>query len=157
MKGLILNKGVQYYSTFGQIFKNIKDLSEKYNWLISDAVCYPQNKDYQNKFNELYTWMSGEELTQILADEDFQWIWAVFSGFDKNILLDEILKYDIPYAEGYSGFWKNPLTLQHPLSSIELGAWDSSCSLFLCENSTIIRKLKDIYPQAEDLAKYNSL
>lgn len=72
MKGLILNRGVQYYSTFGEIFKNIKDLSEKYNWLISDTVCYPQNKDYQKKFNELYIWISGEELSQILEDEDFQ-------------------------------------------------------------------------------------
>ena len=82
--------------------------------------------------------LSGKELTEMVNQEDFQWIWAVLSGFDKGIELSEVLKYDLPYADGYTGFWNYPLTLQHPLSKIEIVPWDSSLTLILSEDSMII-------------------
>lgn len=74
-----------------------------------------------------YCWISGEDL----HTEDFQWIWAVLCGFDKTVALSEILGYSLPYAEDYEGFWKIPLTMQHPLAKIEIVPWDSSSTLIL--------------------------
>ena len=87
--------------------------------------------------------------------EDFQWIWAVLSGFDKSIELSEILKYDLPYANGYSGFWKNPLTLQHPLSKIEIVPWDGVLTLILSEKKEIVDSFISCFPNSENLKDYN--
>lgn len=157
MKGLILNKGESYYSTFGRLFHEIEELSENYNWLISYPECYPQNLEFRDKLDQNFVWMTGKELRQMLNTEDFQWIWGVISGFDKNIELGNILKYPLPFADGYTGFWENPLTMQHKLAEIEIVAWDSSCSLYLSDNSEIIEKISSIYPRAEDLERYNKL
>ncbi len=155
MKGLILNKGENEYSYLKNVFCEINEISEKYNWLISYPECYPQSKELQEKMKKDYIWMSGLEVKHMLYLDDFQWIWGVFSGFSPNILLEDILKYQLPYADGYTGFWRNPITLQHPLADIELVAWDSSCTLFVSRDETIIKKISTIYPQAEDLETYN--
>jgi hypothetical protein len=80
--------------------------------------------------------LSGSELTAIVGHEDFQWICAVFSAFEKDIPLETILKHPLPYADGNPGFWKNPLTIQHPLAQIEIVAFDSSLTLFLSRKKT---------------------
>ncbi len=155
MKGLILNKGEDSYSYFKDIFCKINTLSEKYNWLISYPECYPKNKELQEKMHKDYVWISGVELKNRLCLDDFQWIWGVLSGFPKNILLEDILKYQLPYANGYAGFWRDPIGLQHPLADIELVAWDSSCTLFIGKDETVIEKILTIYHQAEDLENDN--
>ena len=156
MKGLILDEGERYYSTFGKIFKEIKDVSEKYNWLITATECYPENAEHQKILDKPYVWLSGEELKRMLNEEDFQWIWGVMSGFDKSIELADVLQYSLPYANEYPDFWKNPLTLQHNLSEIEMVAFDSSLTLFISKNDEIIKAIARLYPLAKDLEKYNN-
>ncbi len=155
IKGLILNEKDKVYSKFLYLFKNIIEFQKDYNWLISDIECYPITSKYQNIFNDSYLWMSGEELYNILKYEDFQWIWAVFSGFKKNIKLEEILKQELPYANGYKGFWSNPLSIQHTLADIEIVAWDSICSIFICNDDKTIKNISKIYLNAKDLENYN--
>lgn len=157
MKGLILNKGEPYYSYFGKLFKSVEELSKNYNWLISNAECYPQNLEFQERFNMNYVWITGQELSQILCLEDFQWVWGVLSGFSNTTKLSEVLKRRLPYADGYTGFWQNPLKMQHPLAEVEIVAWDSSCSLFICKNDKIIEQIATVYSSAEDLEQYNNL
>ena len=96
-------------------------------------------------------------MKEVLHTEDFLWIWGVLSGFPETITLEDVLNYPLPYADEYTGFWENPITLQHPLSEIELVAWDSTCTLFISNNDSIIEDISKIYPQAEDLEKYNAL
>lgn len=155
MKGLILNKGESYYSSFAKLFKEVEQLSRDFNWLISNAECYPQKLEYVEKLKMPYTWITGEELSQILCLDEFQWIWGVLSGFNKNVKLSEILKYELPYADGYMSFWKSPLTMQHPLAEVEIVAFDSSCSLFISKSHKIIERIAAVYSQAEDLEQYN--
>lgn len=155
MKGLIVDKGEQYYSTFLKVFKKVRILSENYNWLVSNAECYPQIDQYREKLSKPYAWMTGEEVLMMLEIEDFQWIWGVISGFDKKIMLDEVLKEKLPYADGYANFWDNPITIQHTLAEVEIVAWDSTCMLFISKNDEIIENISELYPLGEDLAKYN--
>ena len=102
-----------------------------------------------------YLWVSGKEIKSLFQLEDFQWVWGVLSGFSSNILLEDVLKYPLPNADGYPGFWENPVTLQHPLAEMELVAWDSSCTLCIAKNELIIDEFLALYSQAEDLEKYN--
>jgi len=155
MQGLILNKEQEFYSLFSTLFDKIKEFALDYNWLISNAECYPQKIKYNEKLNQRYCWLSGMELASILVDEDFQWVWGVLSGFDKMFLADEVLKYPLPYTDGYEGFWKNPINLQHPLAEVEIVAFDSKCTLFISKKNIIIQKIASFYPQLIDLEKYN--
>ena len=104
-----------------------------------------------------YSFLSGEELTRIVTEDDSQWIWGILSGFEINIPLDEILKYPLPDADGYKGFWKNPPSIQNPLASMEIVAWDSSCVLLLSTEKEIVEKFKSHeFPDCQDLSEYNS-
>ncbi len=155
MKGVILNKGEKGYSYFKQIFDKITVLSTDYNWLISYPECYPNDKEWEKKLQKKYLWISGKEIKDIFRLGDFQWVWGVLSGFSQNILSEDVLKYPLPYADGYPGFWKNPVTLQHPLAEIEIVAWDSCCTLCIAKEKQIIDEFLKVYNQAEDLEKYN--
>lgn len=155
MYGAILRKEEEYYTYLYRIFTGINMVQKDYNWLITDIVAYPKTKEYQDLFSKRYCWLSGEELTNNIEKEDFQWIWGVLSGFDKNIDIKEVLSHSLPYADGYKGFWQNPLTLQHPLSTIEIVAWDSSLSLVISKNRKIIDDFRSAFPLSEDLEIYN--
>ena len=89
-----------------------------------------------------YCWISGKQLTEMVNEENFQWIWGVLSAFPPNISLEEVLKYQLPEADGYSGFWKNPISIQHPLAEIELVAWDSSLTILISKKDTIIEEFQ---------------
>ena len=101
-----------------------------------------------------YCWIEGKDLLQLLNKEDFQWIWGVFSAFPKNIELKEILKHNSPYADGYKGFWTNPITLQHPLAVTEITAWDGLTILVITKNNEIVNTLIEKHAFAQDLENY---
>lgn len=152
--GAISRDDEKYYTYLKKVFDAIGNKQREYNWLITDCECYPDNKEIRELLNKEYCWVSGEKLTEMVNQEDFQWIWAVLSGFDKSIELSQILKYDLPYAEGYTGFWNKPITLQHPLSKIEIVPWDSSLTLILSEDEAIINSFMNSFPHSENLEDY---
>ena len=154
--GAILRKGEGYYTYLKKLFKTINNRQLDYNFLITDCECYPDDKAVGEMLNKGYCFISGEELTKIVEAEDFQWIWGVLSAFDKSVSLSDILKYELPYADGYTGFWENPLTLQHPLALFEIVPWDATLTLILSKDKQIIDDFKKGYPQSEDLTEYNS-
>ena len=86
---------------------------------------------------------------------DIQWIWAVLSGFEKDIPLEKVLEYPYPEADGYPGFWHNPISMQHPLATIEIVPWDSGLTLFFSKEKELVDKFRAGYPQSEDLSVYN--
>ncbi len=154
--GAILEKGEQFYTYLSKVFKAIEDKQTDYNWLITDCVCYPLSADTGSLLSQKYCWLSGDELTSIVNKEDFQWIWGVLSGFEKDISLESVLEYPFPYADGYEGFWKNPLSIQHPLASIEIVPWDSSLTLILSKRKELIDSFRKHLPLSEDLVSYNA-
>ncbi len=152
--GAILDEGEKFYTYMRKVFNAINNKQKEYNWLITNCECFPYSQEAQKLLRE-YCFISGDELTQIVEKEDFLWIWAVLSGFKKDIPMDEIMKYPLPYADGYKGFWQNPLSLQHPLASVEIVPWDSSLTLVLSENKEIVDLFRQAFPLSKDLSKYN--
>ena len=152
--GAINEKGEVYYTDLKRVFDSIGNRQTEYNWLITDCVCYPDNPKTDAMLSKQYCWISGEDLTSLVHAEDFQWIWAVLCGFDKTVALSEILEYSLPYAEDYEGFWKIPLTMQHPLAKIEIVPWDSLLTLIFSRSKDIIDDFMQYHPQRENLEDY---
>ena len=78
----------------------------------------------------------------------------MLSGFDKHVSLREVLAHPLPYADGYPGFWRLPLTMQHPLAQVEIVAWDSSLTLFFSREKDLTARFRQAYPQSQALEEY---
>lgn len=140
---------------------SIKDICDclgnidKYNWLITNIECYPRNEKIIEIFNNEYCWIKGKDLMKILKSENFQWIWGVFSAFSHKVKLSDVLNYSFPYADGYKGFWKNPISIQHPLAKMEIVAWDGSIILVISKENQVVETIMKRKTDAKDLESYN--
>lgn len=152
--GAINAKGEKYYTYMKKLFEAIGNRQTEFNWLITDCICYPDNPKTDAMLSKDYCWISGDELTEIVVQEDFQWIWAVLSGFDKSVTLEEVLKYDFPRAEDYNGFWSKPISMQHPLARIEIVPWDSTMTMIFSDDKNIIDSFRAAYPFSVDFETY---
>ena len=153
--GAILEEGNRCYTHLLELLRAIDPMQTDFHWLITDCECFPKSPENDERFSKEYVFLSGEALTQLVEEDDFQWVWAVFSAFKKDIALEEILKYPLPYADGNPYFWKKPLTIQHPLAQIEIVAFDSSLTLFLSREKALVECFKIAFPESEDLHQYN--
>ena len=99
--GIIDRKNHKYYTYMSKVFQAMDNAQLQYNWLITGCICYPQNNDIEKLLDQEYCWLTGDELSAIIEQEDFQWIWGCLCGFSKDITMEEALKYPnrrIPYA-----------------------------------------------------------
>ncbi|MFL0246068.1 hypothetical protein [Candidatus Clostridium stratigraminis] len=156
VRSAILEKGEHYYTHMAKVFNAIENEQLKYNWLITDCECYPGDKSIDQMFSKEYIWISGEQLTEIISKDDFQFVWGVFSGFSLEVTLEEILKYDLPFADGYKGFWVNNVGIQHPLAEVEIVSWDSSLTLLISKDGELVQKFRSNFPLSEDLSALNT-
>ncbi|GAB6169560.1 hypothetical protein JCM1393_20200 [Clostridium carnis] len=156
MKGAILNKGEKYHTYLSKIFKAIDNEQIKYNWLITDYICYPKDNNIKDIFSKEYLWITGEELTEIINKEDFQFIWGILSGFSKDISIEEILKYKLPYADENCDLWNKEVKTQHPHANIEIVAWDSTLTLFISKEEKLVQRFRENFPLSEDLLEVNT-
>ena len=156
MKSAILENGETYYTYLDKVFKAIDNEQIRYNWLITERDCYPSDSTFRELFSQEYIWLTGQELTAIIAAERFSFVWGVFSGFKPEIPLNEVLQYDLPYANGYTGFWLDDVGIQHPLADIEIVAWDSSLTLFISKDDELADKFLQAFPLSEDLSAKNT-
>ena len=152
--GAIAEGGRKYYTDLGEVFAAASNIQENYNWLITDWVAY--GIDGLEGQGGSYCWLTGVELAALLEKHhDRQWIWGVLSGFDKGTPKEEVLKYPLPYADGYEGFWSNPLSLQHPLAEIEIVPFDSTLVLLLAKDRKIVEQFRKNFLSSGDLFQYN--
>jgi len=136
--GAINEKSHNMSKDLEMLFEAIDNKQKEYNWLITECNCYPNNSEIAELLDSEYCWLTGEQLTELVRKENFQWIWAVISGFDKCVELEEVLKYELPFADGYEGFWEKPLTIQHPLARVEIVPWDGYLTLFFSDDKLMI-------------------
>ncbi len=156
MRGAILNKGESGYTIMSRIFNAINQVQKNYNWLITDVNAYPNDPIFEKLVNEEYIWMTGDELTKMVEKEDFQWIWAVFSGFSPDVNKEAILKYELPYVQDNYEIWKNQPQIQHPLANTEILACDSSYVTIVSKHDRIVNEFMDSFRYSIDLDVYLS-
>ena len=155
MFGLIVKETKKgYFTNLKEVLDVVGDLAKTYNWLLSSYTCssYPSDKI---PFDKDFVWLTGDELVSLLDTHEIQFIWGVFTAYSKDISLDNVLQSPIPFADGYTGFWKPDVTIQNPLSDIEIVSWDNTFLLIIAKSKDIISKFNVEYPNSVDLAEYN--
>lgn len=141
----LIDRGIhQYYTYMSKVFAAIGNAQNGYNWLITGCEACPHYPDIEEMLAADYCWLTGEELSALIEREDFQWIWAVLSGFDKSIPLSEILEYPLPEVH-------DSTSIQHPLATVEILPFDSSYTMILSRKRAIIDQYREAYPQTEVL------
>jgi hypothetical protein len=135
------------------VFDSLKGKQLDYNWLITDAELnyYPD----ESWFNAPYIWMSGEELNELVYSHKIQFIWAVFSGFKKDISFNEVSMSTLPTVDIYpdSDYWEGEY-IQHPLAEVEIACWDSSYATFISNDEELAKNFKSHFEEAESLKEY---
>ena len=159
MYGRILTGGGRFYTYLGPLFAAIGQRQEQYNWLITDFEGgFPLEERVRlNRRNlrERYAWIDGGTLTRLAGQGNAQWSWGVFSGFDRSVTLKQALEYDLPWADGNPGFWKNPVSIQHPLAQMEIVAWDNACTILISRDQKAVCEFAAAFPDSMDLERYN--
>lgn len=146
------------YTMMLKVINAIGGRNLNYNWLITDIEAYPQkglgeiDDELYSYLNENdYVFISNSDLLDILEKNDFQWIWGVFSAIPVNYSKEEVLKYDLPFAEDNSDIYlDNNFVIQHPLAEIEIVAFDSSGMHIVSKDKDICDHFKLVYPDARE-------
>lgn len=152
MKRYISEKEEKYYTHMLKVLNSIGGRNLEYNWLITDIEAYPQDDGELDKLisENDYLFLSTDELITMLEKKDFQWIWAVFSAIPKEYTKEEVLKYELPFADGnYDIYKENIFVIQHSLADIEIVAEDSSSVFIVAKDDEIANKFKEVYKNAK--------
>lgn len=156
MYGLFITMTTEdkYFTNLKEVFDVLGSISRQYNWLLSDYDCniYPSEKI---PVNELFVWLSGDELVNILREREIQLIWGVLTAYTKDITPDEVLRYPYPIAEDYEGFWNTDIKMQNPLADFEMISIDSTFFSVIARTKELIDKFAKRYPNSIDLIEYN--
>lgn len=152
MKRCISDSDEKYYTYLLKLINSLGGRTLKYNWLITDIEAYPKSSskiDDMIKENE-YLFLSTDELLDILEDQDFQWIWGVFSAIPETYPEEEVLKYKLPFAEDNKALYQEIPIIQHPLADIEVVAFDASFVQIVSNNDRYLELFKKTYPNAKE-------
>ena len=152
MERVISIKDLKYYTHLRKIMFDLELADKEYWWLISEIEAYPNKEIYQTLiYNKDYLLIKTIDLLKILEEDDFQWIWAVFSAIPSSYSEEEILNYKLPHLQYIDEGEYNPYTdtpqLQHPLAEFELYAEDSSSMFLISENEELLNLFKKSYPK----------
>lgn len=151
MERVISTKDFKYYTMLKKIIFDLDLANKEYWWLISDIEAHPTIKKYDEFiYKEDYVLIKTADLLKMLDEEDFQWVWAVFSVIPTRYTVEEILNYDLPQLQVIEEGEYNPYIdaprLQHPLAEFELYAEDSTSMFLISNNEELLSKFKKAYP-----------
>ena len=151
MKRLISTKDFQYYTMLKKILFDLDLANKEYWWLICDFEAHPSKKETEDfLYKEDYVLIKTSDLLKMLEEDDFQWIWAVFSVIPISYTEEEILNYELPHLQIIDDGEYNPYIdtpkLQHPLAEFELYAEDSSSMFLITDKEVLLNKFKKAYP-----------
>lgn len=152
MKTYIINRGLEYYTDMSIILNPIQEYLQDYNFLITDIECN-HCPDKRINYEEDYLFISPSGLLDIVNTNEIQFIWGVFSAIPKQISLDEILKYELPYSERTHTL-DEILKMQHPLAEIEIVAFDSSYVEIISKREDIIHIIEKEFPKEKFYKKW---
>lgn len=150
----ILDKGEEGYTLLSMVFKAIENRQIHYNFLINNVDAYPEKKyDFILGKN---IWISGNYLTEIIKENDFQWIWGFLAAFPQNITKENAINSAICNIDDYGFLNANlqPNSLEYSLADFIIFPFDSSGVIIKSKNKSIIDSFIKNKPLAMDYEKY---
>ena len=85
-----LERDGQYHTFLGRVFDSLENRQRNYNFLLAGVEAYPGNPNFEFA-NQAPVWISGEELTRMIRQEDFQWVWGALLAFSTSCSKEQIL------------------------------------------------------------------
>ena len=151
MRRLYSIQDFKSYTLLKAVLYDLELTNKPYWWLISDIEAFPRKKEYQDLIEHAnYLLLSTRELVEMLENDDFQWIWAVFSAISTKYSKEEILQFDLPYIMEFQEGKYNPCIdkpkVQHPYADFEIYAFDSSYMFMITDDTDLISKFQKRYP-----------
>ena len=153
--GAVLERGEDFYTDLSRVLCGIGGIPKGYHWLITD---FEWNIDIPSLERD-YLWWSSEELSRFQKQYDPQWIWGILCGFPPGVTLEEVLRSPLPRCSNEGDaemYFNNPISMQHPLSEIEIFAYDSSAVFLLSRRKEIVQRFREAFPLSEDLEAWNA-
>jgi hypothetical protein len=149
---------MSYFTDMRLVFRAIDDRQREFDWLLTNLECNwlgvrdgrPEPLSSSGPY-----WLTGDELSHLVAEYEMQFIWAVLSGFPPGTSLNIDQLTVEPYADGNPEFWGSEPRIQHPLATVEIVAWDSTSTLLLCHDQSIGESFRQYFPEAVDLLDHN--
>ena len=157
MEGLILNEESKYVTYMSPIFDALgDDYTRSLNWRIIYPECGSVEQVYS--FEHIKdSWISGGELVeQIRKNPNIQWWWGLLQGIPKTISREDVEKEVLVDIKEDPHIWKNPVTMRSNYSLIEIEAFDSTLTVVISSDDTVLERLKEAFPKYELLSKYNA-
>ena len=151
MKRVYSKKDFKRYTLMGRILSDLELETKDYLWLISDIEAYPNKKEYQELVDSnSHLLFSTNELVNMLKDDDFQWVWAIFSAIPSHYGKEDILKYDLPNfkcLDEENNTCLDEPKIRHPYAELEIYAFDSTYMFMISDNEELINRFKKCYPK----------
>ena len=156
MNSILLNTNqMPYHTDLKSIFKAFSGRQNEFNWLIKDIELNNINgKPINRILNKDIIWIPGEDLTEFINEHEIQFIWGVFSGFNKDIIIDLENLEVYPYADGYPHLRDEDIKIQHPLAIVEIVCVDGGFTLLLSKDDNLSKSFRDYFIDAQDLNEY---
>ncbi len=151
MKRYISQRERPYYTRMLEIISALDGDNLSYKWLITTIEACPKKRSkYADRIeNGEDIILSTAELMKMLTEDDFQWIWAVFSAIPAQISDAEILRYPLPSVDNDDIYQNDTAIIQHPLAEAEIVAMDSSSVFLVSKNERMIEQFKSLFPLAQ--------
>ncbi len=133
---------VECFTHLSEVFTALKIDCEDFDWYLSDIET--------NGFGIKNGWYAGKELSQLIKENDIQFVWGIVSAVEKgnrpNIT-------DAPYADGNSDFWNIPHIKPQLLEALfEIVSWDSSAIILIGLNDELAKNFITAYSDAKELS-----
>jgi small nuclear ribonucleoprotein (snRNP)-like protein len=136
------------------IFDALGGRQREFNWLITEQECSYWTSDI-DIFNKELIYLSGDELTDIVTQNNIQFIWGILSAFDKSVNIDINNLSVIPTFDGEWKYGGEDVHTQHPLATAEIVCVDSSYTIFLSKDEDLLNRFLKHFSDAQDLHQWN--
>ncbi len=133
---------VKFFTNMKDVFLALGDICLDYDWYVSDIETngYLESED---------TWFTGEELFSLITKNDIQFIWAMFSAFEKG---QRIEINESPYIYDNPDYWNgSDIKPQLNHAKFEIACWDSSATILVGLDQSMASKFIKAYSDTVDL------
>ncbi|MCU7557092.1 hypothetical protein [Macrococcus capreoli] len=139
------------YVTFPyEVLKHIEPYVKSLKWKINAHEVLDDDFQFDHPSHQL---MDGEMLLRTLKEySDVQWVWGVLSGFPNELSWEEIERDAVIYDVTEDlDIWKDGLSHIESKAIFEIVAMDSSETIVLIDEVTVMDELLKHFPNYEIL------
>ena len=116
---------VRFFTDMALVFNALGISAADYDWYVSDI----ETNCSESMFSQDNRWISGQELQELLANSNIQFIWAVFSALPKGV---HFVVETPPYVYNNPSYWSGEdVRPQLEDALFEIVCWDSSATILI--------------------------